>query len=625
MIRPLHTWVLFGLCVALATAAMGYVSWTAVRLDRAEVFVRQQAEHEENIRLALWRMDSKLAPLIAQESGRPYFFYSAFYPAERCYSCMLGPIDADGLPLPSPLLWFSSPRILAHFQIDPAGTVSSPQEPEGEMQRLAAEKGYTIPSRELAVACVPRIESMVKRGPLLAQLPEPDPETAERIPVQVAIAQALQPYAQQSAAPPPPQFLQEQEETPSQSPGMQQARPQVSRSAAQRQKSSQEWTKRNEYYQNYQTVANSGNNELIIDAGIPVVEGMIRPVWVEDLLMLARRVRTVEGEYIQGCVLNWPMLRRELLAETADLLPAADLEPIGGSTVHDRSVRMLAALPVRLDPGPVPVGSARASSPIRISLVLAWACVFVAAAAVGALLVGAVTLSERRGSFVSAVTHELRTPLTTLRMYTEMLADGMVRSDDQRRRYLQTLRAEADRLGHLVENVLAYSRIERGRARSQVIAVPLGELIGRVQGRLAERAEQAGMNLIVRPGEEAGRCVRADPSGVEQILFNLVDNACKYAANGHERAIDLAVESVNGEAAITVRDHGPGITRQEARHLFRPFSKSARDAANSAPGVGLGLALSRRLAREMGGDLRLDHGQDSGAHFRLVLPMVKGE
>ena len=73
------------------------------------------------------------------------------------------------------------------------------------------------------------------------------------------------------------------------------------------------------------------------------------------------------------------------------------------------------------------------------------------------------SLSERRGAFVSAVTHELRTPLTTLRMYTEMLADGMVPDEPRRRSYLQTLRAEADRLGHLVENVLAYSRLERNR------------------------------------------------------------------------------------------------------------------------------------------------------------------
>jgi signal transduction histidine kinase len=233
---------------------------------------------------------------------------------------------------------------------------------------------------------------------------------------------------------------------------------------------------------------------------------------------------------------------------------------------------------------------------------------------------GALTLSERRGAFVSAVTHELRTPLTTLRMYTEMLAEGMIRDDDKRRSYLATLRAEADRLGHLVENVLAYSRIERGRARGHIVTVPLNELIDRVRQRLSERAEQAGMQLLVEPAEGDGRIVRADPSAVEQILFNLVDNACKYAASAADRTIHLDADGRNGQALIRVRDHGPGISLQDGRRLFRPFCKSAHDAANSAPGVGLGLALSRRLAREMGGDLCLDERPGDGAAFVLTLP-----
>src|SRR5207237_3736092 len=115
--------------------------------------------------------------------------------------------------------------------------------------------------------------------------------------------------------------------------------------------------------------------------------------------------------------------------------------------------------------------------------------------AVGLLLAGVASLSERRGAFVSAVTHELRTPLTTLRMYTEMLSEGMVADETQRRTYLQTLRAEADRLGHLVENVLAYSRLERKRAGYEVSPAPLGQALGRAIQRLEERARQAGMAL----------------------------------------------------------------------------------------------------------------------------------
>jgi signal transduction histidine kinase len=145
--------------------------------------------------------------------------------------------------------------------------------------------------------------------------------------------------------------------------------------------------------------------------------------------------------------------------------------------------------------------------------------------------------------------------------------------------------------------------------------------VERAGGRLADRAAQAGMQLVVEPlaADAAGAVVRADASAVEQILFNLVDNACKYAASAADKRIHLVAETAAGGGRLKVCDHGPGIPDEDGRRLFRPFSKSARDAANSAPGVGLGLALSRRLAREMGGDLVLEPAAD-GACFVLLLP-----
>jgi signal transduction histidine kinase len=272
--------------------------------------------------------------------------------------------------------------------------------------------------------------------------------------------------------------------------------------------------------------------------------------------------------------------------------------------------------------GPTPEPEPLGFSPVRASLAAAWACGLVAAAAVAALLAGVLALSERRAAFVSAVTHELRTPLTTFRMYAEMLAGGMVRDEDQRRHYLETLRREADRLSHLVENVLAYARLERGRHAGRIEEVTVEALIERAAGRLRERAELAGLRLEVAVDESAqSRRARADSAAVEQILFNLVDNASKYARPpGEGGVIHLEAALDEDMVLLRVRDHGPGISRRDERRLFRPFSKSAREAAHSAPGVGLGLALSRRLARELGGDLRLERQAAGGASFVLVLP-----
>jgi signal transduction histidine kinase len=350
----------------------------------------------------------------------------------------------------------------------------------------------------------------------------------------------------------------------------------------------------------------------------------MRPLWVEDVLVLARKV-TVDGDsFYQGLWLNWESIREELLGEIRDLLPDARLVSVRDLDAGVPS-RMLAALPVELQPGEPAIRSATASSPLSAPLLIAWLCVVAAAGAVGLVLIGAVTLSERRAAFVSAVTHELRTPLTTFQMYAEMLEQGMVGDPDRQREYLATLRAEGSRLSHLVENVLSFSRIERGNAGGHPEDTTLADLVETMRDRLTTRAEQAQMQLIVSGDPGAATEVHVDRSMTEQILYNLVDNACKYAAKADDRRIHIEMENGNRRGIIRVLDHGPGIAASEARRLFRPFHKSAKNAAESAPGVGLGLALSRRLAHQMKGELRIEASVNGGACFELILPAKLAE
>jgi len=256
-------------------------------------------------------------------------------------------------------------------------------------------------------------------------------------------------------------------------------------------------------------------------------------------------------------------------------------------------------------------------------LLIAWSCMLLPAVAVFILLAGVISLNERRGAFVSAITHELRTPLTTFRLYTDMLENGMV-SEGKRSKYIQTLRTEAERLSHLVENVLSYARLERGSPGVRLETVTVDEMLERIREQLSEHAQRAGMRLCV------GSCRNANPvrtnvdlSAVERILFNLVDNACKYAGSAPGKEIFVEADQDAHFAIVRVRDHGPGIAPRDARRLFRPFCKSASEAADSVPGVGLGLALSRRLARRMGGELTLDRsaGNADGACFILTMPV----
>ncbi len=588
MNRPWQIWLAFALCLAVVLAAMGWVSLTALSLDRAQTEARRQAKLEENVRLALWRMDSSVSPLIARESARPYFTYTAFYPAGRAYTRMFEEIQKGEVLLPSPLLTELPPNILLHFQLEPGGGLTSPQVPTGNMRDLAEARYTTQEKIKTSAKRLAKLRELVSSKELLATL---------------ILDSAAVPVVQAK-----PKAVNEGPAPASQT--------------AQRFRSNVEYLRRLQSQQETRTIARDqiSNVEQLLARAI--TGDVMRPVWVGGTLLLARRVTVEKKSYIQGCWLDWSAIRTSLLGAVKDLLPAATLEPLEAERPGGPE-RLLAALPVRLLPGEADSANGDGFSPIVLSLVIAWMCVLLAAGAVAMLLSGAVSLSERRGAFVSAVTHELRTPLTTFQMYTEMLEEDMVTDESRRKEYLGTLRTEAERLGHLVENVLAYARLERGSARGRIEPVSLAELVERSRGVLSARAEQAGMELVVEMAEpNASRSVRADTAAVEQILFNLVDNACKYSATAEDKRIHLKAAGSGRIATLSVCDHGPGIKANEARRLFRPFRKSARDAANSAPGVGLGLALSRRLARQMHGDLTLDTSVPEGACLMLTLPLA---
>jgi signal transduction histidine kinase len=350
--------------------------------------------------------------------------------------------------------------------------------------------------------------------------------------------------------------------------------------------------------------------------------GPMRPAWVGDELFLLRKVvwdgsAPAAGKSIQGVWLKADRLKRLLLAEVRDLLPDGRLIPAKNSP----DGMVLASFPWRLETGeqamPAPL-----PRPIVVSLAVGWIAALLAIFAVAVLVRGILRLSERRASFVSAVTHELRTPLTTFRLYSEMLETGAVK-EEKRGDYLRVLSREADRLSHLVENVLAFSQIERGSARAVVRETTARELLEPMRERFAARLSSAGLDYEPDlSGEAAARPLKVDAAAVEHILFNLIDNAAKYAVPGDPPKVALGVENRPGGIAIVVRDFGPGIAAGERKRIFRAFHKSAREAAESRPGVGLGLALSRRLARAMGGELVFEApAAGRGACFILRVPL----
>ncbi|MDR1818561.1 MAG: HAMP domain-containing histidine kinase [Puniceicoccales bacterium] len=358
------------------------------------------------------------------------------------------------------------------------------------------------------------------------------------------------------------------------------------------------------------------------------------PVWIGNDLFLLRAADTPQGDCIQGVWVDWPALREALLEGVTGELPAADIRKsssagAGGGTAGgaagagaaDSAARSLFPMPLTLCAGARPPDTTPLVTSARLVLVVCWFFAILALTGGASVFFAILALSERRAAFVSAVTHELRTPLTTFQLYTEMLAEGMVPPEGAKK-YIATLRDEATRLTHLVENVLGFARLERGKKMRRDDVLALSEIAERVAPRLRARLEGAGMTFAESTAAGAGDArLRTDITAVEQILFNLADNAAKYAGEGRRAELEINVR--DGLAVFDFRDDGPGIPRASRRKIFNPFHRSAEAAAGRKPGVGLGLAISRQLARQLGGEL-VHLADVSGCAFRLTLPVGKG-
>jgi len=775
-----HPTLLVFLASTLAVfGALAWVTRHALSLERQQRQARVDAQVQERVRLALWRMDSKANALIARESARPYFEYQPFYPAERAYTRMLEEVRTGEVLVPSPLLTLRDRYVKLFFQVDSLGVVTSPQAPTGNLRDLA-EAAYVSPTDVIGAG--DRLEAVSEwlqsPGEIAKQAmsdanaapPAPSPEAdvraegvdtqsyqlspgsvdGERSPAgsvgQVKVDPASQPPASKVAqqqslaeyrarisstesaketaqvenrapnkqtsrggAPPPPSAGTGRQQSESGETAVADAKKPASESAKepviaephadsqsagraiapgtkspteQRTPESEHDTPANKVPEIQRVMdaappapaATMGNvadqdastrddiqaklrtwtNEgrlLDLGAGLThmygglpdeeraVEVGSFSARWaggsgvrqtLQPELLFVRDVELGQSRVKQGFWVDWDVLRTDLLEGVRDLLPQATLTPVTSTRADEGDVdvlgRRLASFPAELEPGPDCAASLGAGvygwSALRNTLLLAWAGVLIAIAAIAFLLRAATDLAERRGRFVSAVTHELRTPLTTFVMYSQMLADGMVPEGEARQHYYGTLKREASRLAGIVENVLEFARLSRSKrarkAPSTGGSVRASDLMERLSLPLKQRVEQAQQMLDVTVDESAQeQIVTTDELTLERILFNLVDNACKYG-KGPGGVVRVHV-SVDGPSIVfAVSDDGPGIGAEDRPRIFKAFERGGKQADGSIPGLGLGLALSRGLAKDLGGDLVL--ASSVPATFVLKVP-----
>ena len=567
--RSLLIWATLALCGVMVLGAMAWLTRGVLASERERADAEARADLEECTRLALWRMDAAGAAIVSGENRHP--------PADYKTGSNAFLTSKDSL-------------AKLRFELRESGRLSAPEATDTAPKLLALRA-------------------------LLAKNPIPGDEWS----LLKCAADASE--TAWSQVPKDAAF-------------------EISSNADQRQSQSRASNRTDQVYQSNfngaekakraktvdDTLANSFDPAAVdskriivqsVGSDPPIADlGIMRAVWIgADLFLLrqfsvARSGATEKG--VQGVWLDHEILKPRLLAEVKDLLPQADLTAV---TDAAQDPLALVSFPFRLSRDEVP---APVTSSINKPLLVGWAAVLLALLTASSLVHGVMRLSERRASFVSAVTHELRTPLTTFRLYSDMLESGAVKPE-KRGDYLRVLSREADRLSHLVENVLSFSQIERGSARSVVREATVADLLEPMRERFEARLATAELALEMETASALR--VRVDTAAVEHILFNLIDNSAKYAAASSPPVVRIDAKSAGANVEITVTDHGPGILLSERRRIFRAFHKSAREAAESRPGVGLGLALSRRLAKSLGGSLECIDSEH-GACFVLRLPVV---
>lgn len=226
-----------------------------------------------------------------------------------------------------------------------------------------------------------------------------------------------------------------------------------------------------------------------------------------------------------------------------------------------------------------------------------------------------------KAKFLAAMSHDLRTPLNAISGYTDLL-EAEVRGPvtPAQVQDLRRIRASTRRLLGMIDDVLGFARVEAGQLELRMEEVSADALVRGLEASVLPQIGERRLEYVYQ-GCDPALTVRADPLKMGQILLNLITNAIKFTEPGG--TITVSCEEEDGTLAVRVRDTGRGIPRDKLPSVFEPFVQVDREQTPVAhQGVGLGLAISRELARAMGGELTADSAPGEGSCFTLTLPMA---
>ena len=229
-----------------------------------------------------------------------------------------------------------------------------------------------------------------------------------------------------------------------------------------------------------------------------------------------------------------------------------------------------------------------------------------------------VDLSERRSGFVSAVTHELKTPLSNIRLYIEMLEQGIASTPEREQEYYRILGSESSRLSRLINNVLEFSKLEKKQRSLNLQPGTFEEVIKEFTDILKEKLKLEGFKLRIEKGNL--KPFNYDREAMIQILINLVENSIKFGKTSEKKEIVISIKKEKKYVTICISDTGPGIPGHALKKIFEDFYRVDNSLTRKTGGTGIGLALVKNFVAEMGGTVSASNNNGPGCTITLHIP-----
>jgi signal transduction histidine kinase len=250
---------------------------------------------------------------------------------------------------------------------------------------------------------------------------------------------------------------------------------------------------------------------------------------------------------------------------------------------------------------------------------LALMLVFTAAAAFGlyAATTRSMQLAQQQADFVSAVSHEFRTPITSMRHLTELLLTRGIRDEQRKHQYYELLANETERLHRMVETLLSFGRIEAGAYAWRLEPVDAGELLRNIIAEFTASPSATGRKIVCDISSDLPT-IQADRDALSRAVWNLLENAAKYS--GPDTPIRVFGKRSGDTIMLGVEDRGQGIAKAEQSRIFQKFVRSDEAQRSGIRGVGIGLALVKRITEAHGGSVQLSSEPGCGSTFTLVFP-----